>query len=218
MELNLSAPCYGLVATSVKDPDPRLRGPYTWPNLDLDALRIVNYPAPVLRRRADPVESVTEEHRAIALRMIELMREADGIGLAAPQIGLSIRLFVLDVPPTDDGERSPEHDPPTATAGPRVFFNPTLHAPEGPPEPFEEGCLSLPDIRGDVLRPPVITVKALDQHGKPFTLRCGGLLARCVQHELDHLDGVLIIDRMTQMSRLKSRSAIRDLEKAAGTR
>lgn len=193
-------------------------GPYTARILDLEQLRIVNYPAPVLRQRAVPIDPVTDETRAIALRMLQLMREAEGIGLAAPQVGVSARLFVLDVPPTDDGERSPEHDPPTATAGPRVFINPVLSAPEGPPEPFEEGCLSLPDIRGDVLRPPTITVTALDQHGKPFTLRCAGLLARCVQHELDHLDGVLIIDRMTQMSRLKTRSAIRDLEKSAGLR
>jgi peptide deformylase len=92
-----------------------------------------------------------------------------------------------------------------------VFINPVLKL-EGPVEPYEEGCLSLPDIRGDVLRPPVVTVTALDEHGKQFTLRAGGLLARCIQHETDHLDGVLIIDKMTQGSRMKNRKAIKELE------
>lgn len=193
-------------------------GPYTLATLKIDALRIVNYPSPVLLQRAAEVGAVTDQIRAVAARMVELMREADGIGLAAPQVGLSVRLFVVDVPPTDDGERSLGSDPATATRGPVVFINPTLHAPEGAPEPMEEGCLSLPDIRGDVLRPPVVTVRALDERGEPFEMRCGGLLSRCVQHEFDHLEGVLIIFRMTQMSRLKSRSAVRDLKKAAGAR
>lgn len=181
--------------------------------MDADRLRILTYPAPVLRDRADPVPATTPEVRAVAMRMIELMREADGVGLAAPQIGLPWRLFVADVPP--DSERSPEADPPTATASPRVFLNPLVVTTEGPPEPFEEGCLSLPEIRGDVLRPPIVTVRATDLEGREFTLRCAGLLARCCQHEMDHLDGVLIIDRFTQMSRLKNKAAVRDLEKSA---
>ncbi len=186
--------------------------------MNTDSLQIVHYPADVLRRRALPVDPVTDDVRAVADRMIHLMREAEGIGLAAPQVALPWRLFVLDVPPSDDGERSPDHDPPTATTGPLVFINPVITTLEGPPEPFEEGCLSLPEIKGEVLRPPVVTIRALDRDGAEFTLRAGGLLARCIQHEFDHIEGVLIIDRMTQMSRLKSRSAVRELEKAAGLR
>jgi peptide deformylase len=174
-------------------------------------LRILNYPDPALRRRAMPVTQVTPEVREVAARMIELMREAEGIGLAAPQVGLPWRLFVAHVPPTED--RSPESDPVTATTSARVYVNPVLSAPVGVPEPFDEGCLSLPDITGEVLRPPTITISATDLDGRAFTQTAGGLLARCWQHELDHLDGVLIIDRMTQMSRLKNRSALRDLEK-----
>ncbi len=181
--------------------------------MDTDRLRILIHPASVLREKADPVRVVTPEVRAVAQRMIELMQEADGVGLAAPQIGLAWRLFVADVPP--DSDRSPETAPPTATASPLVFVNPVVVASEGPAEPFEEGCLSLPEIRGDVLRPPIVTVRATDLEGREFTLRCAGLLARCCQHEIDHLDGVLIIDRFTQMSRLKNKAAVRELEKAA---
>jgi peptide deformylase len=181
------------------------------PELSLAGLRIVKYPDPALRRRAAPVKEVTPDVRDVALRMIELMREAEGIGLAAPQVGLPWRLFVTHVPPAED--RSPESNPVTATASPRIYINPVLSSPVGPPDPFDEGCLSLPDITGEVLRPPVITITALDLEGREFSQTGAGLLARCWQHELDHLDGVLIIDRMTQMSRLKNRSALRDLEK-----
>ncbi len=176
-----------------------------------DMLDIVIYPDPVLNAKANPVEKITEEVRRVAKRMIALMREADGIGLAAPQVGLSWRLFVVDVPPSED--RSAQADPPTATDGPQFYINPKLSDPKGAPVPWEEGCLSLPDIRGDVLRPPVITISALDLDGKSFTQTAGGLLARCWQHEMDHLEGVLIFQKMTQMSRLKNRAAIRDLER-----
>ncbi|MGH7130885.1 MAG: peptide deformylase [Phycisphaerales bacterium] len=183
--------------------------------IDPAKLEIVNYPASVLRQRAKPVPKVTDEVRAVAARMIELMFQAEGIGLAGPQVGLSWRLFVVHVPSTaPDAEepRSVESDPPTATAKPTVYINPTLSKPEGPLEPMDEGCLSLPDIRGRVLRPELITVTATDLEGRQFTQRAGGLLARCWQHEFDHLEGVLIIDKFSQASRLKNRAKIRDLE------
>ncbi len=181
---------------------------------DIASLEIVTYPAKVLRQKASAVAEVTAEVRDVAERMLQLMHKAEGVGLAAPQVGLRWRLFVAEV--DDDGkERLAHSDPPSATPGPLVFINPKIVRLEGPPEPFEEGCLSLKEIRGEVLRPPVVTVQALDEHGKPFTARYGGLMARCVQHEIDHLDGVLILDRMTQISRMKTRSAVRDLEKAA---
>ncbi len=183
-------------------------------SVDVRALQIVKYPAPVLRQKARPVDAVTENVRAVADRMLELMRQAQGIGLAAPQVGLNWRLFVVDIASTEDHPL--DVDPPEATDGPQVYINPVLSNPVGPPSPMEEGCLSLPEIRGDVLRPPVITIRALDASGRPFTQTAGGLLARCWQHEMDHLDGVLILDRMTQMSRLKNRSAVRDLERRVG--
>jgi peptide deformylase len=184
--------------------------------IDVPNLFIVDYPAEVLRRKADPVPKVTDEVRAVAQRMIQLMDDAEGVGLAAPQVGLSWRLFVAHVP--EDEGRSADASPVTATRRPTVYINPVISAPEGAPVPSSEGCLSLPDIRGDVLRPPIVTITATDLDANQFTTRGAGLLARCWQHELDHLDGVLIIDRMTQMSRLKNRAAIRDLERAAGKR
>ncbi len=176
---------------------------------DPASLRIQHYPAPVLRQKGEPIE-LSDEVAGVARRMIELMREADGIGLAAPQVGLSWRLFVCHVP---EGQgRSASDSPPSANAEPEVYINPTLSDPLGPPEPGEEGCLSLPDITGEVLRPPTITIAATDLEGRPFQRTATGLLARCWQHEMDHLDGVLILDRMLQKWRVKNRSAIRALE------
>lgn len=176
--------------------------------------RIHIYPDPVLRKVAKPVREFDEKLAALVDSMIDLMYDSDGIGLAAPQIGVSLRLFVCDVPPSDD--RSVETDPPTATDGPEVYINPVITFDPGGIVPSEEGCLSLPDIRGDVVRPPVVTIRAHDVDGSAFTRRGAGLLARCWQHELDHLDGVLIIDKMTQASRLKTKAAVRNLERAAG--
>ncbi len=176
-------------------------------------LSIVLYPDPSLRKKAAMMTEVTPEVRAVAARMVELMHEAEGVGLAAPQVWLPWRLFVAFVPPAEG--RSPESSPITALASPRVYINPILTSPVGPPEPYEEGCLSLPDINGEVLRPTTITITASDLEGKTFAQTGAGLLARCWQHETDHLDGILIIDRMTQMSRLKNRAAIRDLNKGS---
>jgi len=187
--------------------------------IDADRLQIVKYPAPVLRAKAGPTPPLSDEVRRVAMRMVELMHEADGVGLAAPQVGLSWRLFVAHVPasddPEDDGWRSLTGDPVSATVEPTVYINPVLSAPSRDLEPYEEGCLSLPQINGEVRRPSQITITATGLDGKPFTQRAGGLLARCWQHEMDHLDGVLIIDRMTPLSRLKNRNAVRDLEHRA---
>jgi peptide deformylase len=173
-------------------------------------LEVVHYPDPVLRKKAKPVAGVTDEIRALAERMVQLMYDEEGIGLAAPQVGVSLRLFVAHVPEGDG--RSATAEPPTASAGPEVYINPVIAQPEGALEPLEEGCLSLPDIRGSVMRPPVVTITAMGLDGRTFTRRGAGLLARCWQHELDHLDGVLIIDKLSQMERLKLRKKIRALE------
>lgn len=180
-------------------------------------LNIVHYPASVLRTKATPVPEITDEIRAIAARMIQVMRQEEGIGLAAPQVGVSLRIFVVDIPPPKDGPENPPSTPggpATHTNGPEVYVNPVLSSPTGAPEPLEEGCLSLPEIRGEVLRPPTVTLTYMDLDGRKHTRVGAGLLARCWQHELDHLDGVLIIDRMTQKSRLKNRAAVRELERS----
>ncbi|MCC6660725.1 MAG: peptide deformylase [Phycisphaerales bacterium] len=175
-------------------------------------LYIVTYPAAVLRRKAAPVGGVTPEVREVAARMIDLMHRAEGVGLAAPQVGLSWRLFVAHVP--ENEERSTASSPPSATRVPVVFVNPVITALAGPSVGYDEGCLSIPEITGEVLRPEVATVRATDLAGQEFTFRASGLLARCLQHEIDHLDGVLILDRMSQTARLRNRAAIRDLERS----
>lgn len=188
---------------------------------DIANLRLTLYPAEILRRRTDHIEP-SAQVREVAQAMLKIMVKAEGIGLAAPQVGLPWRMFVVNVPPPspDDTDFDPAayEGLPISTSGPKVYINPVLSDAGGGLESYEEGCLSLPDIRGTVHRPPLITITALDENGKSFTERAGGLLARCWQHELDHLDGVLILDKMTQISRLKNRRAIRDLEKDAGLR
>lgn len=179
-----------------------------------ETLRIVRYPAGVLRERAVAIGLVDDEVRAVAARMVDLMCEAEGIGLAAPQVGLPWRLFVAHVPedPEGDAERSASSDPATATLEPMVCINPELSAYTRDLEPFDEGCLSLPGVSGEVRRPSGVTLRAVGLDGEPFEVRGAGLLARCWQHEADHLDGVLILDKFTPRSRLRNRSVVKELE------
>ena len=168
--------------------------------VDSTRLRIIHYPDPVLRRKAQPIERITDEVRAVAMKMLELMHQAPGVGLAAPQVGLPWRLFVAN--PTQD----PAED--------RVFVNPQLSDPARELVDYEEGCLSLPDIRADIRRPRAVTITATDLEGHSFTLTSDELPARIWQHEYDHLDGVLILDRMSPIDRMANRKLIRQLEAA----
>ncbi len=169
--------------------------------VDLANLRIVTYPHPVLRRVAQPVDPIDDTARAVATRMIELMHEARGVGLAAPQVGLPWRLFVANWT-TQPGE---DH----------VFFNPKLLTPTRQTEPRDEGCLSLPDITAEITRPAGITVRATGINGQRFEMTDdGSLAARVWQHEFDHLEGILILDRMTRLDQRANRRAIQQLEAA----
>ncbi|GAB4553364.1 MAG: hypothetical protein Tsb0013_15810 [Phycisphaerales bacterium] len=180
-----------------------------------ERLRIVHYPAEVLREKAAPVERVDETVRSVALRMIQLMHEAPGIGLAAPQVGLPWRMFVCHVPPFEDDGPEDATDPPSRHEHPIVCINPVLSDFSRDLVPYEEGCLSLPEILGNVRRPTVCTIEALDIDGNPFSMRAQGLLARCWQHEYDHLEGVLIIDRMDPAGKMRNKRAVQDLEAGA---
>lgn len=160
-------------------------------------LQIVRFPHPVLSARAEPVVEVDDELRQLAAQMIESMYEAEGVGLAAPQIGRSIRLFVAD--PRD----SPERDP-------VVFVNPEMEL-DGPLEPFEEGCLSIPEVRVTVRRPSIARITATDLDGNRFTLENDEFAARVWQHEFDHLEGTLIIDRMGPRDRLVHRRTLKEM-------
>ncbi len=172
--------------------------------VDPESLKIVLYPDPVLRKPCEPVPEVTDEVRQVAARMLQLMHEARGVGLAAPQVGLSWRLFVAN--PTGE----PEDD--------RVFINPQFSNPTEQMHTRDEGCLSIPHVTGDITRPLGITIDALDEHGQPFQLTSQELAARVWQHETDHLDGILILDRMPAIDKVANRQAIQDLENAAAKR
>ncbi len=179
---------------------------------DPSKLRIELYPTEILRTKA-PETELGDEVKAVAERMVELMVMAEGIGLAAPQIGLSWRLFVAHVPRHPDDE-DPDALAPSTTEHPQAFLNPEIIEFSKDLEPFEEGCLSLPGIRGEVRRPSSVVMRATMMDGTVQEFSATGLLARCWQHEIDHLDGVMILDKMSQLSRLKNRAKIKSLEKA----
>ena len=163
--------------------------------------RLVIHPEEVLRRRADPVEAFDESLRELAADLALLMKAHRGAGIAAPQAGESLRVFLA-------AAEDPE-DPPT------VFVNPRLHDFSAESAMATEGCLSLPEIEGQVMRPKGVAITAFDLEGREFSLQSDGFPARVWQHEVDHLDGVLIIDRMRMLDRLANRRAIRELEQAA---
>lgn len=169
---------------------------------DPRGLKILHYPNPVLRQATQSIETITEEVRAVADRMLQLMREAGGLGLAAPQVGIRWRLFVAN--PTQQADDL------------RIFVNPVLGNPSKEMAEHEEGCLSLPQVTANIRRPQRITIEATDLDGHALCLTDDQIPARVWQHETDHLNGVLIIDRMSQIDRIANRRALRDLEKAAG--
>lgn len=177
------------------------------------SLRIVHYNEPVLHRKGVKIEKFDAALVQLAEEMIETMHEAGGIGLAAQQIGRALQLCVVDLREAEadftwelDGAK-----PPLELFMPLVLANPDISVVRGTPETtYEEGCLSFPKIRGDIVRPDAITVKFKDQHGVPHTLACNGLFSRCIQHEVDHLNGVLFIERMQK----KIRAGIDDAVKA----
>jgi peptide deformylase len=145
---------------------------------------------PILRRVADPVRGIDDELRRLVDNMYETMYAAKGIGLAAPQVGVNARLFIADV----DGSR-------------HAMVNPELVSAEGEIETSEEGCLSIPEIFGDVRRPGIVTMRATSIEGEPYIVQATGLLGRCFLHELDHLNGKLFVD---YLSFLKKRRALAD--------
>ncbi len=164
-----------------------------------DTLEIVCYPNPVLRQPAQPLESIDRCVQQVARRMIDLMHEAAGVGLAAPQVGLNWQLFVANP------SGKPGQD--------QVFINPVLRDFSRKTLPREEGCLSIPDVRGQITRPLTVTIVASNEDGQNFELQADDLAARVWQHEKDHLDGILIIDRMQPIDKMANRRTLKDLER-----
>ena len=163
-------------------------------------MKIIHYPHPTLRHTSKPVRRVDAELRTAVAEMFELMYEARGIGLAANQVDLPYRLFVINIT-ADPKESDEEH----------VFINPVLSHPKGSAT-AEEGCLSLPGLYAEVTRPASIQVSAYGLEGQAFDARVEGLLARAIQHETDHLDGVLFFDKLSETEALDVRGALEEFE------
>lgn len=181
-------------------------------------LPIYTYGQPVLRQPAAAVDIEAPDFDADAFAtllddMVDTMHEANGIGLAAPQVGHSLRVFVIDLSPYAD-EIAEDHggDVPEWATGPLALINPEIGPVEAEEEAFEEGCLSIPDLREEVVRPDRIALRFLDADLQPVEMEAGGMLARVVQHEYDHLDGVLFVDHI---SALRKRMNKRRLKKMA---
>lgn len=181
------------------------------------ALRIVHYNDPVLRKKGEKVGAFDTSLARLKDDMVETMHDAGGIGLAAQQVGRALLFCVIDLRESDadftwelDGTKLP-----LDLFMPLALANPKVTVERGTPETlYEEGCLSFPKIRGDIARPDAIKVVFHDERGVPHTLRCDGLLSRCVQHEVDHLNGVLFIDRMDKKTRGTVDDAVKTLAKA----
>lgn len=168
-------------------------------------LDIKIYGNPVLREQSKPVEQITPELVKLAHDMLDTLYDAGGVGLAGPQIGKNIRLVVID-PARPDEKESPE---------PHIMFNPSWGAePDSEDVPYDEGCLSVPDVFCNVVRPGKVWVKYTDENGQPVEIHhCEGLFARCIQHEYDHLDGKLFVDFISTADRELNRSRLRDMVK-----
>jgi len=162
------------------------------------------YPEPVLRKPAEPVAACDDPLRATVRAMLDLMYASKGVGLAAPQVGLRQRILVVN----ETGEPADEF----------ALVNPTIVDRSGAPTTFEEGCLSFPGIYAEVERPERCKVEALDPSGEPIVREFEGFVSRIVQHEYDHLEGVLLVDRMSPADKQRHKAALNELVERYKTR
>ncbi|MBW2324741.1 MAG: peptide deformylase [Deltaproteobacteria bacterium] len=162
----------------------------------MPTLRILTYPDPFLKKEAGPIETVDEQIVTLANDMLETMYNAPGVGLAAPQVGEDKRLVVIDVNQKEGGQ------------DPLVLINPEVVDSDGEVV-YEEGCLSVPDCLADIKRAERVRVRGLDLEGNPVDIEADDLLAIALQHEIDHLNGVLIIDRISPLKRELYRRKVR---------
>ncbi|MCD4830625.1 MAG: peptide deformylase [Anaerohalosphaeraceae bacterium] len=164
--------------------------------MDVKKCRITHYPSPVLGEKAKPVEKIDENIALLAEKMIEIMVDTKGVGLAGPQAGVGLRIFVA----SPDGSRESA----------KVYINPEI-SPSGSTEVGQEGCLSLPGIYGNITRCKKCTIKATGLDGKEFAEEAEGLKARIFQHEYDHLEGTLVADRLSTVARISARKKLKKL-------
>lgn len=170
-------------------------------------LPIVAYGDPVLRKVAKDITQEYPKLEELITNMWETMYNAHGVGLAAPQVGLPIRLFVVDTAPFEDDEELDKEEQELLKSFKKVFINAKIEIENGKEWDFNEGCLSIPDIREDVKRKPEITIQYMDENFVSHTETYDGLLARVIQHEYDHIEGILFTDKLSSLKKrlLKSR-------------
>ena len=170
----------------------------------MSILPIVTYNDPILREKTEPISELTEEISDLINNMIETMYNSDGVGLAAPQIGKSLKLFVMDGDPVleDDEEKY----------GVMVFINPEIIEKKGKKIPMDEGCLSIPDIREKVFRPETIVIRYQDENFQEKEQEFSGWMARIIQHEYDHLKGILFIDYLSSFRKRMVKSDLQEID------
>lgn len=164
-------------------------------------LPIVAYGDPVLRKKAEPITKDYPKLESLLANMKETMYGAYGVGLAAPQIGLPIRLFLVDTAPFAEDEVFTEEEQETLRNFKRTFINAEILEEEGDEWAFNEGCLSIPDVREDVFRQPKIKIQYQDENFETHTEEFDGLIARVIQHEYDHIEGVLFTDKLSSLKK-----------------
>lgn len=175
-------------------------------------LPIIAYGDPVLRKRAKDIEPSSLDVKTLSDNMFETMYAASGVGLAAPQIGQSVRLFVVDGEPLNEDE--PEEDIDKTLIGfKKVFINPEIIEEAGDDWAFEEGCLSIPGIRGEVVRPEIVVIRYFDTDWNQHEEEYEGMAARIIQHEYDHLDGKLFTDYLPSLRRTLIKKKLTDISK-----
>ena len=169
--------------------------------IDIEKCRIMHYPAEVLASRTKPIEKIDDNIRRLVEKMTDIMLKHKGIGLAAPQVGVSLRLFIISL----DGNRESI----------KVYINPTV-TPTGEPGSIDEGCLSVPGVSTKIRRYKKCKVTATGLDGNEFSEQAEGLYARALQHEYDHIEGMTIVNRMGQTAKIVHRRQLKALEKVKG--
>jgi peptide deformylase len=178
-------------------------------------LPIIAYGSTVLKKKAKDLSNDYPNVKQLIENMWETMYASNGVGLAAPQIGLSLRLFVVDTAPFADDETHDIVDVKILESFKKVFINPTIIEEDGEIWEFNEGCLSIPDVREDVSRHEQIKINYLDEHFKSQTLILSGLVARVIQHEYDHIEGILFTDHLSPLKRRLLKGKLTSISKGA---
>lgn len=187
-------------------------------NEDLDVMPLCYFGHPGLKQKSVDIDDLTDSIMKLAEKMVSTVKANDGIGLAGPQVGHNINLVVLNIPKSDEDGRIPSFTSPGEMSlipiMPLILVNPGLSQFSDQQIPYVEGCLSIPGITAEVIRPEFVQLDAKLLNGQKISYRCGGILARCLQHECDHLNGILFLDLLTPEVRKSLDSQLQELKKS----